>query len=398
VSRLLIWSPNYAPEPTGIPPLVTDAAEWLVQRGHSVDVVTGVPNYPERRIHAEYRGVLWRSEERKGVRVHRSWLRAREEKSFLDKGLYELSISTFALPNAIRFARRADVVVCLIPTLLAAGYAAAIARAFRKRLVLWVQDLVLAAAPSVGAGPVGHRVLSAARRLEQSAVRAADTVVACSPGFRGYLIAGGVDSQRIAVIHNWADLDWIQPVTQNGNRQGRATRFLYAGNLGYTQGFETLIEAARMGSDDVLIDVVGAGNAADEVRRLAESVPNVAVRAPVGRSEYPALLGSADVHLVLQRRISAGVNMPSKIATYMASGRPIVASIDGDTPAAELLRRSGGAILVEPESPVALAQVMGDLARDPAQRRDLGRRGREFAERHFAKESALARLEAAILG
>ena len=150
MSRILIWSPNYAPEPTGIPPLVTDAAEWLVGRGHSVDVVTAVPNYPERRIHSEYQGVLFRSETLNGVNVHRSWLRARAERSFADKALYELTISTFALPNALRFTRRADALVCVVPTLLAATYAAGLARVLNKRLVLWVQDLVLSAAQSVG--------------------------------------------------------------------------------------------------------------------------------------------------------------------------------------------------------------------------------------------------------
>src|SRR5947207_12499168 len=116
MSHLLLWSPNYAPEPTGIPPLVTDAAEFFVARGHHVNVVTAVPNYPERTIHRDYRGVLWRSETRKGVNVHRSWLRARQERTLLDKALYEATISTFALPNALRFAPRADVILCVVPT------------------------------------------------------------------------------------------------------------------------------------------------------------------------------------------------------------------------------------------------------------------------------------------
>src|SRR5213079_1185171 len=193
MSRILLWSPNYAPEPTGIPPLVTDAAEWLVARGHCVDVVTAVPNYPERRIHSEYQGVRFRSEKRNGVNVHRSWLRARPERSFADKALYELTISTFALPNALRFARRADVIVCVVPTLLAATYAAGLARLLRKRLVLWVQDLVLRAAVSVGVGGTGAHALSAMQRLERTVVRGADAVVVCSPGFRDYLVEGGAD-------------------------------------------------------------------------------------------------------------------------------------------------------------------------------------------------------------
>ena len=56
VSRILVWSPNYAPELTGIPPLVTDACDWLAARGHEVDVVTALPNYPDRVITEAYRG------------------------------------------------------------------------------------------------------------------------------------------------------------------------------------------------------------------------------------------------------------------------------------------------------------------------------------------------------
>jgi colanic acid biosynthesis glycosyl transferase WcaI len=394
--RICIWSPNYAPEPTGIPPLVTDAAEWLVARGHSVDVVTAVPNYPERRIHPGYQRVLFRSETRNGVRVHRSWLRARPERSFADKALYELTISTFALPNAARLARRADVIVCVVPTLLAATYAAGLARAFRKRLVLWVQDLVLSAAASVGVGPAALRVLSATRRLEQLVVRAADSVIVCSPGFRDYLIAGGAEPRRIETIYNWADVDLIKPRANQVN--GGSVRFLYAGNLGYTQGFETLVEAARIGGERVSIEIVGAGNASATVRRLAAAVPNITVRSPVAQREYPDLLTSADVQLVIQRRISAGANLPSKIATAMASGRPLLASIDPATPAADVLRASGGALLVEPESPTALAEGMQQLAADPELRSRLGTRARAYAEQRLDKRSALERLEAVILG
>ena len=394
--RILIWSPNYAPEPTGIPPLVTDAAEWLVARGHSVDVVTALPNYPERRIHPEYRGVLSRSETLNGVRVHRSWLRARPERSFADKALYEVTISTFALPHAVRHARRADVVVCVVPTLLAAAYAAGVARVLNKRLVLWVQDLVLSAAASVGLGAGASRILSVAGRLERAAVRAADSVVVCSPGFRDYLIAGGGDPRRIETIYNWADVERITPRPPNGN--GGPVRFLYAGNLGYTQGFETLVDAARIGSDGVSVDIVGAGNAADIVQRLSADVPNVTIRGPVDRGDYADLLASADVQLVIQRRISAGANLPSKIATSMASGRPLLASIDPATPAADMLRESGGAVLIEPESPVSLAEGMKRLAADADLRARLGASARAYAERNFAKQPALERLEAVLLG
>ncbi len=398
MSRILIWTPNYAPELTGIPPLVTDAAEWLAACGHRVDVVTPLPNYPARTIHPDYRGRIWMSERRGEVHVHRSWLRVRAGESFVDKALYELTASTVPLPRVVKRLPHTDVVVCVVPTLLAAAYAS-IARRLRPRarLVLWIQDLVLSAAAAVeGTGSVARAALRAARVLERLAAGGADHIVVCSPGFCDYLTALGIDSARLETVYNWVDIDWIAPTSSKGN--DGPTRFLYAGNLGYTQGFETLVDAAEMLRDDVHVDIVGDGNARQHVARLVQQTQNVALRPPVPREEFPRLLSQPDVHVVVQRRVSAGANLPSKIASYMASGKPILASIDQLTPAAQLLRESGGALLVEPESPAELAAAMRRLRAEPELREDLGRRARAFAEARLAKEPALRQLEAAFLG
>ena len=400
MARILIWSPNYAPELIGIPPLVTDAADWLVSRGHRVDVVTAVPNYPERRIHTDYRGVLWRSEQRGGVHVHRSWLWARPGESFRDKALYELTFTTMSLPSVIRRLGGCNVLVCVVPSLLAARCSSAIVRTLpkrrRPRLVLWIQDLVVSAAASVDrAGHVAHRALELASRTERKTAEAADCVVVCSPGFRAYLVGCGVPGSRIATVYNWLDIQEITPQPPPANER---TRFLYSGNLGYTQGFETLIEAVRVVGPHVEVELVGDGNAAVNVACLAAPLENVTIRRPVARADYPALLASADVAMVLQRRVSAGANFPSKIASYLASGRPIIASIDLDTPAAEVLRTSGGSLLVPPEEPGQLAEAMQRLHGDPQLRAQLGRAGREYAARNFDRERILPRLEAAFLG
>jgi colanic acid biosynthesis glycosyl transferase WcaI len=401
VARILIWSPNYAPELTGIPPLVTDAAEWLAARGHRVDVVTAVPNYPGRLIHSDYRHVLWRSERRGEVLVHRSWLRVRPEESLLDKALYEFTFATMSLPQALRRLSGRDALVCVVPSLGAAVYASLIARSLRvvhrgPRFVLWVQDLVFSAASSLDdVGTHVRRMLRAARLLEKGAAQAAERVVVCSPGFRVYFADLGIDQRRLLTIPNWVDVDEIpaSPPPPNGR-----TRFLYAGNLGYTQGFETLIEAARLAGPEVEVEIVGDGNAAAHVRNLAAEVKNVTVRRPVSRSQFPGLLASAHVDLLVQRRVSAGANFPSKIASYLASGRPIIASIAAETPAARVLEASHAALVVSPEAPAGLASAMRRLHRDNALREELGRAGREYATLTLDRRSILPRLEEAILG
>jgi colanic acid biosynthesis glycosyl transferase WcaI len=399
--RILVWSPNYAPELTGIPPLVTDACEWLAARGHGVDVVTALPNYPSRVIPRDYRGAPWRTERLGGVTVHRSWLRVRPEERFVDKVLYELTFAACSLPRTLRRLASADVVVCVVPSLVAAVAATRavrlLPRARRPRMVLWVQDLVLDGALAVdGVGNAQRRLLRLVAHAERSALLAADRVVVCSPGFRDRFVARGVPRRRIGVLHNWVDVEAIAPAPRLPHP--RWTRFLYSGNLGYSQGFETLIDAADRAGSAIELDIVGDGNAARHVRELAGSVDNVTVAPPVPRAHLPGLLASADVQVVVQRRVSAGANLPSKIATYLASGRPVLASIDASTPAAQLLRASGGALLVEPDSADALARGMLELHRLPDLRGELARRGREYAVEQLAKEPALRRLEQELLG
>lgn len=116
------------------------------------------------------------------------------------------------------------------------------------------------------------------------------------------------------------------------------------------------------------------------------------------QGEFPALLAAAHVQLVLQRRVGAGANLPSKIGPYLASGRPVVASIDPTTPAAALLGESGGALVVPPEDPAALAQALGRLHADRGLRDDLAQRGRAYAVHALGRDAALARLEQEILG
>jgi glycosyltransferase involved in cell wall biosynthesis len=243
-------------------------------------------------------------------------------------------------------------------------------------------------------GATEQRVLSAVRRLEGFAVSRADGVVSCSPGFVPYIVSLGADGARIEVIPNWVDTTEISRLPEPPVDD--FVDFLYSGNLGYTQAFGTLFEAARRAGPGVRVVVAGAGNADDKVADLAQ--PPHLVRPVVPRDEYPRMLGSAHVLVIAQRAVAANANLPSKIASYLASGRPIAASIGLDTPAAELLRKSGAAIVVPPEDPGALADALARLRDDPALREQLGRSGRSFAVERLDRESVLPRLAGVVLG
>src|SRR5437868_845084 len=98
--HILIYSYNYHPEPIGIAPLMTELAEGLVERGHEVRVVTGMPNYPEREIYDGYRGKWYVTEENNGVTIQRSYLRIKSKPNLLDRLLLEVSFVFTSLPQA----------------------------------------------------------------------------------------------------------------------------------------------------------------------------------------------------------------------------------------------------------------------------------------------------------
>jgi colanic acid biosynthesis glycosyl transferase WcaI len=145
------------------------------------------------------------------------------------------------------------------------------------------------------------------------------------------------------------------------------------------------------------VEIVGAGNAAEDVRRRAASTANVRVRPPVPNAEYPSLLASASVQVVLQRGVSSNANFPSKIASYLASGRPVLAAIAPDAAAASVLRESEAAVMVAPEQPAELAREMRLLHDDRDLRDRLGRNARAYAEASFERGRALGRLEEVLL-
>jgi len=310
----------------------------------------------------------------------------RPAERFVDKALYEASFAALSFPRVVARLRRTDTVLCVVPSLVAAALAATTVR--RGRLVLWVQDLVGVAARAVADAP--GAALRVASLLERYAAGRADRIVVCSPGFEEHFVRLGIDPARVETILNWVDTAAIGGDEPPPN--GTPTRFLYAGNLGYTQGFETLAAAAVRAGEGIVVEVVGAGNAAGQVEALG-----LPTRPPVPPEDFPALLSSADVHVVIQRRVAAGANLPSKIAPYLASGRPIVASLGAGTPAARLLEASGGALLVPAERPELLAAAMIRLRDDPELRQRMGAAGRAYAVAHLDKEQALRRLEEAFL-
>ncbi len=175
---------------------------------------------------------------------------------------------------------------------------------------------------------------------------------------------------------------------------------LYAGTHGLVHGMEVVLDAAERfkDRDDLRFVFVGDGVAKPALeRRVAESgLRHVEFHPSLPPERLVGTIRAADVCVATTRAHDfCGETIPVKLFDYLACGRPVVAAVSGD--AAEVVRKSGGGIVVSPGDGSAMAGAIEQLIADPQRRRDLGRAGSDFVQRNYSRQAAGLSLERLLL-
>jgi glycosyltransferase involved in cell wall biosynthesis len=395
-ARVLLVGINYWPEPTGIGPYTTALAEHLATRVQSVEVVTGLPTYPHWSVPPAYRrGRLFR-EERRRVAITRVKHYVPGQPDAARRAMYEASFLAHVCCVPVR--HRPTVVVGVSPALAGAAAAAAMSARYGARLVLIVQDLVGPASLQSGVTG-GRRLAGVAARSEQSVLRRADALVVVSDDFRATLESYGVPGNRIHTVRNWARVpaprtDREQTRTSFGWSQD-ATVILHTGSMGFKQGLENVVEAARLAQGEPRLRwvLMGDGSQFDRLRIAASGLPNLEFRPLCSDADYGSVLDAADILLLNERLSVAQMSLPSKLTSYFSSGRPVAAAVRPDSATAAELRLAGAPSPVAPSDPAALLQLIRELAACPERCAAYGRSQRDFALRNLSFGQAMRDME-----
>lgn len=394
--RILVVT-HYFPPEIGAPQarLSEMAAAWAAA-GDDVTVLTGMPNHPTGIVPERYRG-KWRVRERTdGYRVLRTWLYATANEGFLKKTLSHLSFMLTGLLVGKRATGPIDAVIVSSPTFFSILTGWVQARRHRACFVVEVRDLWPGIFVELGV-LTNPRLIRLLERLELLAYRVANRVVVVSEGFKENLVERGVPTAKIITIRNGVDL------ARFGIGDGSSARrvelgadaddvlVLYIGAHGISHGLEAIADAADLLRDrPIHFAFVGEGAAKEALsRRVRElRLDNVTIRPGVPREEVAPILASADICLVPLRDVPLfSAFIPSKMFEYFAARRAVVGAVRGEP--ARLLR-DGGALVVEPENPAALADAIAKLAQNPALRAKMGETGRRYVEEHFDRRQLAA--------
>ena len=242
-----------------------------------------------------------------------------------------------------------------------------------------------------------------ARALERFLYRRAAAVFVASEGFRVNLLAKGVPDAKLAVVPNWTDTRAIGAGALPGEfrpKHGIAKDdflILHTGNLGAKQKLDNVLDAAAMLREDAstVFCLVGGGAEKQRLQEIAvrRGLANVRFLPLEPKELLPDMLAAADVLLVNQSAQIVDMVVPSKLVTYMAAGRAVVAAVDAASEAACAIGRARCGLVVPPENPAALAAAIISLKANRGVAAQLGRDGRRFAELHFDRALLLARFE-----
>lgn len=408
--KILIVCQYYFPEPF----LIHEIASELVKRGHTVTVLTGIPNYPEGIVPKEYQKGKRRKEIIDGVQVIRCNEIPRRGgilKLFLNYFSYMIS----AKKEIKKLNRVYDLVFCyqLSPITMLAP-AIAYKKLYNTPLLAYCLDIwpESAKAHIPEKKVLSKIILEIIRAYSQKMYGQCDRIAVTSEPFMSYLHETlNIPCSKMTYIPQHAD-DRMLNMKLEKECNGMAD-FMFAGNLGKGQKLDTIIKAAailkrKLFSNvvndyelkDFCVHIVGDGSMKKELEHLAEELKvkdKVIFYGRKNRDEMNVYYKKADALIITLRGNNfVGNTMPGKLQTYMTTGKPILGAINGA--AMQVIEQAQCGSCVPAEDVEGLSRIMQKYMECPGRYSECGRNAQRYFRKNFTLEVFMERLEREMLG
>lgn len=381
---------------------VNDLALGLNQRGHAVTVLTGIPNYPDGVFFEGYSFFGRNEEDFGGIRVRRVPLISRGKSKGLRLILNYISFAFFASLLGPFYCRgKFDAIFVFQASPVTVGLPAILLKKIKKApIVFWVLDLWPESLSATGAVSSAF-VLKTVTGLVRFIYDHCDRILVSSKGFINQVSGMGYPPDNINYFPNWTEdvysqapdkarLAALEPLPEG-------FKVVFAGNIGAAQSFGTILDAAERLKEaaDIHWLIAGDGRVSDWVReqiRLRGLESCVHLLGRHSPETIVALFSRADALLVtLKKEPAFALTVPGKIQSYLACGKPVIASLDGE--GGRLIEEAGAGIACPAEDSVALAEaVMSLRSMSGPQRAEMGEKGRKFCETNFTRSRLLDQL------
>lgn len=409
--KLLILGINYYPELTGIGVYNTEMCEYLAQKGHDIQMLTGFPYYPfganfsswykEKRAHFS----LFLTENINNVNVKHVNLYNPQKVNAIKRIIHESSFLFLAIIRLIFSFEKYALIICIAPPLLLGLVAYVVSKYKRIPFVFHVQDLQPDAAVELGMLKRGL-FTSFLYAIERFIYDKADYISTISEGMQDKIVNKGFAKDKVKLFYNWANIKMLKPMTKNNpfgkkHRLDKKFVILHAGNMGEKQDMRIILEAARkMKSDNsICFLLVGRGSkrgfVEDYIKKSALS--NVLLLEVQPKSVVNQMFSSADVALITQTKEVKNIVMPSKVFGPASVEKPLIIAARDDCEISKIVKKYNFGIVITPEEPNELVAAIDRLKKDGKWAELMGKNGRLFMIKERKMEKIIDQFEESVL-
>lgn len=394
--KILIFNQYFWPENFQI----NELACSLKLQGHNVEVMTSKPNYPDGYLFPGYSHLGNFRQVWKGIIIHRLPIITRGYKSSIRLALNYFSylVSGLFLAPWILRRKKYDVIFVYAPSPIFQVIPASFLGWIKGvPVVLWVQDLWPESAEATGYVK-STRVLKLLEKFVRFSYAHTDLILVQSRAFVDYV---SKLAPKIPVLYypNSVDKYFYTPKQLDIPVIDSLTSgfsVLFAGNIGEAQSMKTIVLAAEqlLPYKEIKIVIIGSGSKIEWISEEIErkSLNNVFLEGRYPVETMPALMRKASVLLVsLTDQPIFALTVPNKIQAYLAVGRPVIASLNGE--GARIINEAKAGFSVPAEDAKGLAEAILTMYRmTDKERLKLGENGRKYFKENFDEDALIDEL------
>ncbi|WP_375239115.1 glycosyltransferase family 4 protein [Aurantibacter sp.] len=328
---------------------INDVAKGLLDKGHNVSVLTGLPNYPKGKFYKGYSFPRNKKENYEGITIYRSPVIPRGNGSSIRLFLNYLSLALSASLRVLFIKDKFDKILVYEASPVTIGIPAIIAKfRFNAPIFFWVQDLWPESITAAG-GVKNKYVINLVDNLTRFIYWQSEKILVQSRAFIPYILNQKVNKNKLIYLPNSTE-KFYKKVDPNNRYKKIMPKdgpiLMFAGNIGEAQGFNTIIKSASYLNDSgVKVNwvILGDGRQRELIEREITDLglqKNFFFLGSYPSEEMPYFFVHADAMLVtLKKNLIFSMTIPNKIQSYMACSKPIIANLDGE----------GGRVILEAE-------------------------------------------------
>jgi len=332
--KILIISQYFWPENFRI----NDLCLELKDRGHEVTVITGLPNYPKGNYYKGYKFFSKKNENWNGIKIKRSKLFPRKNGSGIFLFINYISFAFFSTLDILFLKDKFDNIIVYQLSPGTIGIPGVVAKyKFNAPLSFYIQDIWPESLSDAG-NIRSNFILNLIDKMMNYFYQHSDKIILQSEGFIDFLVKKGVDKNKLLYIPNTVE-SYYKPVeilNKYKSQFPEGFNILFAGNIGFAQDFDTIVNAATILNKkkiEVNWVIIGDGRAKQDLidkinkKGIHNNFYFFGSRPSV---EMPYYFTCADILLVsLKDSLIFSLTIPSKIQSYLACKKPIIANING---------------------------------------------------------------------